>query len=68
MLYVCTQKCFYKGKLYRPTDIVEFESEDDLFRDKLGNVICFEPLEDHIAEPEPIVKIKRRPRKTVTSE
>jgi hypothetical protein len=52
--YVCTDKCFHNGSLYRKGQIAVFG--DDFPKDKDGNIRHFVPADQVVAEPEPAKK------------
>lgn len=41
--YICTDKCYHNGSLYRKGDMAVFG--DDFPKDKKGNIRFFEPVE-----------------------
>jgi hypothetical protein len=47
--YICTDKCFHNGSLYRKGDLAVFG--DDFPKDKEGNIRHFELADQSVAAP-----------------
>lgn len=53
--YICTTKCWHKGSLYRPGQMVTF-GPDGFPKDKEGNLLHFIPVEQ--AKPVQIEEVE----------